>query len=155
MKTQFKLLSFLLTLSLSFAATHASAQQVALATNSGGGPYPALTGLHSVPNAPAVTVKAEPAMVPATTEEMVANSEIDIAGSVVENHLLILTVRTQKSDLTTAIYDGNGNRLTYETFIDAGSYRMVDHTRNLKPGTYYLHVMERGKVIEKEKFLIK
>jgi hypothetical protein len=72
-----------------------------------------------------------------------------------ENHLLVMAVNTVRKNLTAIVYDTNGIRVMLETPIDAGTYRMVEHTRDLKPGTYVLNVLERGIVIEKQKFEVK
>lgn len=72
-----------------------------------------------------------------------------------DNHLLVMLVNTVRKNLTATVYDSKGNRVMFEIPIDAGTYRMVEHTRNLEPGKYFLYLMERGNVIGKEQFEVK
>jgi hypothetical protein len=82
-------------------------------------------------------------------------TDVTVWDNSAENHLLVMVINTERKNLTATVFDSNGNRMMHETPIDPGSYRMVEHTGNLKPGTYYLHVLEQGKIIEKEKFVVK
>lgn len=82
-------------------------------------------------------------------------TDVSVWDNTAENHLLVMVVNTVRKNLTAIVYDMNGNRVMHETPIDPGSYRMVEHTGNLKRGNYFLHVLERGKTIEKVKFTVK
>ncbi|MFI5222036.1 MAG: hypothetical protein ACHQK8_06910 [Bacteroidia bacterium] len=109
---------------------------------------------------PAVTVFVSPEAASTAAVSLISNStpeinDVTVWDNSVENHLLILTVNTMRMNLSAVVYDANGNRVMLETPIDPGSYRMVEHTRDLKPGTYYLHILEKGQIIEKQKFTVK
>lgn len=71
------------------------------------------------------------------------------------NHLLVLVINTVRKNLTTEIYDSKGYRVKYEMAIETGIYRLVEHLGNLRPGKYFLKVMERGVLIAIEEFDVK
>jgi hypothetical protein len=109
---------------------------------------------------PAATVYVTPEAASAMpssllTDNILEINDVSVWDNSAENHLLIMTVNTVRKNLTAIVYDANGKRVMLETPIDPGTYRMVEHTRDLKPGTYFLNILERWIVIEKQKFAVK
>ncbi|MEI6507269.1 MAG: hypothetical protein WCO54_02225 [Bacteroidota bacterium] len=103
-----------------------------------------------------VSAEAAAALPSALVEDNLSEiNDVTVWDNTAENHLLVMVVNTVRKDLTAVVFDANGNRAMLETPVDPGSYRMVEHTRDLKPGTYFLHIMEKGKIIEKQKFAVK
>ena len=97
--------------------------------------------------------KAMPAAL--LTDNMADLNDVTVWDNSSEGNLLVMAVKTIRKDLSAIVYDENGKRVLNETPIDPGTYRIVEHTHDLKPGVYNLSILERGIVIQKQKFTVK
>ena len=77
-------------------------------------------------------------------------NDVVVIDNSTEDHLLIMAVNTNRKYLSTLVYNMNGQRVLHETPIEPGAYKVVEHAHDLIPGIYFLNILERGIVIEKQ-----
>lgn len=82
-------------------------------------------------------------------------SEIQDVDMNIPYHQQAAITRNIETAYKGVVYDNNGNIVLKDIEMNDSSKQIVKIGKKLKAGTYYLHVTENGKMVEKEKFEVK